>query len=355
MTDLKQAFAGRRVLVTGHTGFKGSWLAYWLHRLGAEVTGFALAPAYERSHFERLGLDRKFVHMEGDLRDPAAILDTVRSAQPEFVFHLAAQALVRRSYADPKETFDTNVGGAVNLLEALRLTGGVETLVFCTSDKCYLNVGRAEGYAETDTLGGHDPYSGSKAAAEMVFHAYDHSFLAPAGIAAASVRAGNVVGGGDWAEDRILPDCIRALEAGRDIVLRNPDATRPWQHVLDPLNGYMNLALALRDNPGAFRGGWNFGPEAAAPMTVMEVAERAIAAWGSGAVRVERPADAPPEHHLLQLDIAKATQALGWRPRWSMSRAVDESVAWYKAVTEGADAAEMTAEQIAAFMENDDD
>ena len=310
------------MLVTGHTGFKGSWLAYWLTRLGAEVSGFALAPAYENSHFERLGLADRIAHVEGDLRDPGVVADAVADARPEVVFHLAAQALVRRSYADPKETFDTNVAGAVNLLEALRRSDTVHTLVFCTSDKAYLNVGQEAGYTEDDTLGGHDPYSGSKAAAEMIFMAYDHAFLRPRGIAAAAARAGNVIGGGDWAADRIIPDCIRALSTGDDIVLRNPGATRPWQHVLDPLHGYLKLALALERDAATFRGAWNFGPEPERAITVQEIAERVVDAWGSGQVRIERPANALPEHQLLQLAIDKAKRGLGWRPAWSMSRAV---------------------------------
>ncbi len=348
--DLKSAFAGRRVLVTGHTGFKGSWLSLWLSELGAEVTGFALAPEYPRSHFELLGLAGRIRHIEGDLRDADAVNAAFAASRPEYVFHLAAQALVRRSYDDPKRTFDTNVAGSVNLLEAVRASKDVQTLIYVTSDKCYLNKEWTWGYRENDELGGHDPYSASKAAAEMVFMAYDHAFLqANAKLGYAAVRAGNVIGGGDWAEDRIIPDCVRALEAGTPIQVRNPDATRPWQHVLDPLHGYLCLAAALQTAPATYRGAWNFGPELNTSRTVLQLAEKAVELWGSGAVEVNRPEKAPFEHRLLQLNIDKAKLELGWRPRWLSDRAIAESIAWYRRVLSGETAWDVSRAQIAAF------
>jgi len=351
-SDLVEVYKGKRVLVTGHTGFKGSWLSLWLTELGAEVTGFALAPEYPRSHFELLGLDQHINSVEGDLRDPDAISKTINDTRPEFVFHLAAQAIVRRSYDDPKTTFDTNIGGGVNLLEAVKACPSVRSLVFVTSDKCYLNKEWVWGYRETDELGGHDPYSASKAAAEMVFMAYDSSYFRKSNdLGAATVRAGNVIGGGDWAVDRIVPDCIRALEAEREIVLRNPDATRPWQHVLDPLHGYLSLAAGLRETPEKFRGAWNFGPEVDTGKTVGELAMKATEAWGAGAIKIDRPEDAPFEHHLLQLSIDKAKLDLGWHPKWNSDRSIDESIRWYKDVLSGASAGDVSRRQIAAFVE----
>lgn len=344
-------FKGRRVLVTGHTGFKGSWLALWLNQLGADVTGYALAPEYERSHFELLGLANHIHHIEADLRDMDALAIAFDEAKPEFVFHLAAQALVRRSYDDPLETFSTNLLGAANVLEAVRLREGIRALVFITSDKSYLNKEWVWGYRENDELGGHDPYSASKAGAEMAFAAYQHSFFKNRqDFGAASARAGNVIGGGDWAEDRIVPDCVRALEARKPIILRNPDATRPWQHVLDPLNGYLKLAAVLANYPKIFSGAWNFGPEVGAGLTVGELAERAVKYWGGGTVEVERPKDAPFEHRLLQLNIDKAKLELEWRPKWHSERAIQESVNWYKAVIGGKTAWEVSRAQIKTFQ-----
>ncbi|WP_337995976.1 CDP-glucose 4,6-dehydratase [Oleispirillum naphthae] len=352
MTDLLSSYRGKRVLVTGHTGFKGSWLAHWLTLLGAEVTGFALPPEDPEAHFTALGLAGRIAHVEGDIRDAEAVRAVFARARPEAVFHLAAQAIVRRSYQAPKETFDTNAGGAVNLLEAARGAPGLRALVFITSDKCYRNKEWVWGYRETDELGGEDPYSASKAAAEMIFHAYAASFLdARADLGAATVRAGNVIGGGDWAKDRIVPDCIRALRAGRPIVLRNPEATRPWQHVLDPLRGYLTLGARLLADPARYRGSWNFGPEIGGLFRVRDIADLAVEVWGGNAsVRIEGDPDAPMEHRLLQLAIDKAKLDLGWFPAWGTARAVRETVAWYRAAADGADVAETTTGQIARHM-----
>ena len=349
-------FKGRRVLVTGHTGFKGSWLALWLNQLGAEVTGYALAPEYERSHFELLDLGQHIRHIEADLRDTDALARAFDEAEPEFVFHLAAQALVRRSYDDPLTTFSTNVLGSANVLEEVRGRDAIRALVFVTSDKCYENMEWVWGYRENDQLGGHDPYSASKAGAEMAFAAYQHSFFQDRkDFGAASARAGNVIGGGDWAEDRIIPDCIRALEAGKPIVLRNPEATRPWQHVLDPLNGYLTLAASLAENPETFRGAWNFGPDVGAGLTVHDLAERAAKHWGGGTVEVDKPKDAPFEHRLLQLSIDKAKLEMHWHPKWHSERAIEESVNWYKDVIGGQAAWEVSRAQIKSFEDSTGD
>ncbi len=246
-------YAGKRVFVTGHTGFKGSWLALWLTSLGAKVTGYALAPEGETPFFHELGLEKQIGHRIGDVRDLGALRTAIKDADPEIVFHLAAQALVRRSYADPVDTFTTNITGGLNLLEAVRQSPNVKALVFITSDKCYENKEWVWGYRESDELGGKDPYSASKAAAEIVFRAYRESYFAKrAGFGAATTRAGNVIGGGDWSADRLIPDCIRALRGNGPIVLRNPGATRPWQFVLEPLSGYLDLGLALLDDPARF-------------------------------------------------------------------------------------------------------
>ncbi|HSM98265.1 MAG TPA: CDP-glucose 4,6-dehydratase, partial [Gallionella sp.] len=244
--NLAESFRGKRVLVTGHTGFKGSWLALWLHQMGAHVLGYALPPERDDDHFNLLGLVRQIDHVVGDIRDHAAVRQAFERFQPEIVFHLAAQPLVRYSYAEPKLTFDTNVAGSVNILEAVRTTQSIKALVYVTSDKCYRNNEWIWGYRENDELGGHDPYSASKAAAELVFSSYQDSFFhARAGFGAATVRAGNVIGGGDWALDRIVPDAIRALRADKPVMLRNPNSTRPWQHVLEPLSGYLMIAANL--------------------------------------------------------------------------------------------------------------
>lgn len=349
--SLNDFFYGQRVLITGHTGFKGSWLALWLHQLGAEVTGFALPPEPHRSHFDLLKIKNDINHIEGDLRDPLSIHHCIEEAQPSYVFHLAAQSLVRQSYENPKSTFDINIMGGVNLLEALRNNNTVKALVYITSDKSYLNQEWVWGYRENDRLGGHDPYSASKAASELVFSSYSSSFFDKRkGFGAATARAGNVIGGGDWSVDRIIPDCIRALENKSPIIIRNPNATRPWQHVLDPLHGYLKLAQALTKNPNYFGGPWNFGPELGTALTVAEVAERVIKYWGSGKYSVARDLG-PFEHQLLQLSIDKAKLNLLWKPRWDSERAIKETVYWYRSIADGQKATDVSNSQIRAFQE----
>lgn len=347
-----ESFRKKRILITGDTGFKGSWLAYWLHHLGADVYGFALPPERACDHFNLLGLADKIHHCDGDIRDLPSVLAFAEEAKPDYVFHLAAQPLVRRSYKEPKPTFDTNVGGTVNVLEVVRCIPRVKALVTVTSDKCYLNKEWCWGYRENDDLGGKDPYSASKAAAEIIFLAYQESFFKDrTDFGAASVRAGNVIGGGDWSEDRIVPDCIRALQANRPVDLRNPCATRPWQHVLEPLSGYLLLASRIYTNPEQFRGSYNFGPESRVMHTVEEVARALIRVWGNGEIRITRNKSDPPEAGLLHLNCDKAHQILGWHSRWNFERTVEETALWYKMVHDGCDAESITRRQIIEYME----
>lgn len=330
-----QIYQGKRVLITGHTGFKGSWLSAWLLKLGAEVSGFALPPAYDASHFELLGLEKKIRHFEGDLRDDDRFAEVMQEIQPEIVFHLAAQALVREAYAHPKATFDTNAGGAVNLLEAVRHSDSVRTLVFITSDKAYRNVDWEWGYRENDRLGGRDPYSASKGCAELIFDAYWNSFL-QGKIRAATTRAGNVIGGGDWAKDRLIPDCIRSLSGGQSIEIRNPDATRPWQHVLEPLGAYLLLGSRLEGGEGdQFCSSWNFGPGHSANRSVEEVVGTVIQHWGEGEMIVKKDPNAPHEDHWLQLNTDRANHYLKWEPVWTCPESLEETVRWYRAWHDG--------------------
>ena len=342
-------FHGCRVLLTGHTGFKGSWLAIWLHRLQAEVHGIALEPPSTPSVFETAAVgkivasDRRI-----DIRDADTLRRAVDEIKPEIVLHLAAQAIVREGYADPLGTFGTNVMGTANLLDALR-GSPARAIVVVTTDKVYENHEWLHPYRESDRLGGRDPYSASKAGTELVARAFRDSYpgaLPPI----ATARAGNVIGGGDWSADRLLPDCMRAFASGEVVELRNPGATRPWQHVLDPLSGYLQLADALAQGAGDFTGSWNFGPDLAGEDSVGDVAGRAAEAWGANA-RVEHvpQADAPHEANILRLSSAKARLELGWSPRWGLNRAIGETVAWHRAQLEDADMLQVTLDQIAAW------
>lgn len=351
--ELAAALRGKRVLVTGDTGFKGAWLSLWLHELGADVVGYALPPEHEQSHFTLLGLTQLTHHVTGDIRDLEPMAALFREFKPELVFHLAAQSLVRFSYGDPKRTFDTNVGGSLNVLECVRTTPDTRALIYVTSDKCYRNREWIWGYRENDELGGHDPYSASKAAAEMVFSSYMDSFLsARDGFGAASVRAGNVIGGGDWSADRIVPDCITALRNRQPVFLRNPRATRPWQHVLDPLFGYLQTAVALLRDPKRYSGAWNFGPENSSNRTVSQLADRLVQCWGEGEVAVSSDAclSAPHEASLLHLCCDKAHILLNWRPRWDFDTAVSETVRWYREMDAGHPVGELSRLQIQTYM-----
>jgi CDP-glucose 4,6-dehydratase len=357
--ELRRAYEGKRVLLTGHTGFKGSWLALWLRGLGAEVTGYALAPDPMPSLHRAAGVERACRSVVADVRDLPRLRAAVAEVRPEFVFHLAAQPLVRLSYEAPLETLQTNVLGTAHLLEALRTELRPCAVVVVTSDKCYENRERPEGYREDEAMGGHDVYSMSKGAAELVASAWRRSFFDRTGsVAIATARAGNVVGGGDWARDRIVPDAIAALAAGRPVPVRNPAAVRPWQHVLEPLGGY--LLLGARLAPGAqdrasFCGPWNFGPRHEDARPVREVVEALVREWGSGSWADRHDPAAPHEAGLLRLDVRKAEAQLGWRPRWRFEETFRRTVEWYRAFHAGAGAdalAELCRRQIAEYLES---
>lgn len=344
----------RRVFLTGHTGFKGSWLALWLAQLGAKVDGYALAPETRPNLFDAANVAAVMQSQIGDVRDAAKLADAIQAARPDVVFHLAAQSLVRTSYAKPRETFETNVLGTVNVLEAVRHCDTVRAVVVVTSDKCYENLERDHAYREGDALGGHDPYSASKACAELVTGAYRRSFFAATRTGIASARAGNVIGGGDWAADRLLPDLVRAFGAGRAAQIRNPGAVRPWQHVLDPLAGYLILAERLCAAPETFAQAWNFGPDSGDVLPVREVADRMVALWGDGAAWAPDTAPQPHEARLLMLDAAKAREKLGWHPRLPVHEALEWTVRWYRqcAVSAGsAGAKNLALEQIDRYMQ----
>jgi CDP-glucose 4,6-dehydratase len=338
---------GRRVLVTGHTGFKGSWLSLWLQAMGAEVTGFADVVPTEPSLFELAGVGAGLRDLRGDVRDAAAVRDAVAGA--EVVLHLAAQPLVRRSYADPRETFEVNVMGTVNVFEAVRAEPGVRVVVNVTSDKCYENREWEWAYREDEPMGGKDPYSASKGAAELVTAAYRRSFFSDhSGTRLASARAGNVIGGGDWGEDRLLPDVVRATLAGEAVRVRNPHAIRPWQHVLNPLSGYLLLAQALWDTP-EHAGGWNFGPVEDDAQSVRWILAKLAEAWPGGLEWVEDPGPHPPEAHHLKIDSSRARARLGWRPRWDLAAGLDALVDWYSALRGDNDMRAFTLAQIEQY------
>jgi len=350
-------YAGKPVLITGHTGFKGSWLSTWLHELGAKVIGYSLAPLTDPNMFEALNLEKKCVHLLGDVRDEKRLESVFNQHKPQIVFHMAAQPIVRRSYQEPQTTFETNVMGTVNLLEAVRKTKCAKTVIVITSDKCYENRECNLGYKETDQLGGRDPYSSSKACAELVVAAYRSSFFEPSSdssvVATASVRAGNVIGGGDWGEDRLVPDCIRALSAGKEILIRSPAAVRPWQHVLEPLAGYLLLGTRLHENQARFATAWNFGPSEEENFTVEEIVQKVIAYWGNGTYNSKSPSKGFKEAYLLRLDCRKAHEILGWNPTYSTDEALKETVAWYKKFYQGENPLKLydyTVEQIAKYM-----
>jgi CDP-glucose 4,6-dehydratase len=334
-----EAYDGKRVLVTGHTGFKGSWLALWLTSLGAEVTGVSSYLPSEPCNFTVLGLGKRIDDRRCDVRDLEALRRVFDETRPEVVFHLAAQTLVRKSYDDPKLTFDTNLGGTVNMLECIRAAENLKAAVIITSDKCYHNVEWPWGYRENDRLGGEDPYGASKACAEIAFHSYVQSFLPRTGAASfprmATTRAGNVIGGGDWAEARILPDCIKALTRNEPVIVRNPEATRPWQHVLEPLSGYLWLGSNLLGS-GEFHGeAFNFGPDRRASESVREVVELLIACWGSGSWEYREEGSKKKENVLLKLSCEKAFYRLGWHPALSFEETIRMTAAWYKAFYAG--------------------
>lgn len=345
----------RRVLVTGHTGFKGSWLCLWLDHVGARVTGYALAPPTDPSLFELARVAERIDHRTGDVRDIDALERTVRETAPEVVFHLAAQSLVRYSYEQPVETFSTNVLGTVHLLDAVRRAPSVRAVVAVTSDKCYRNEEWVWGYRESDRLGGHDPYSGSKGAAELAVEALRSSFFdparEPAAAAVATARAGNVIGGGDWAADRLVPDIVGSLLRGEATRIRNPQATRPWQFVLEPLHGYLMLAERLHEEGHAYAEAWNFGPGEESERTVGWVAERLHGLWGDGAPWRHDPDAGPPESTFLKLDASKARARLGWRPKLDLETALEWIAGWTRRLQAGEDPRVACLEDIRRYEE----
>lgn len=335
MEELRDAYKGKTVLVTGHTGFKGSWLSIWLKELGANVVGYALAPSGVRDNFVLAGLSNKITDTRGDIREREKLQEVFNTYKPEIVFHLAAQALVRESYEEPAYTYEANLMGTINVLECIRQTPSVKVGIMITTDKCYENKEQLWGYKESDPLGGYDPYSSSKAAAEIAIGSWRASFFNPKaykqhGKAIASVRAGNVIGGGDWAKDRIVPDCIRALENDIPITIRSPKAIRPWEHVLEPLSGYLLLGAKMLEDPIAYSEGWNFGPSLDSILPVWAIATLITKYYGKGQlIDVSNPLERH-EAQLLNLDISKAVFKLGWRPTWTIEEAIRYTVEWYR-------------------------
>ena len=355
IATLNPAFwRGRRVFVTGHTGFKGSWLCLWLHRLGAQVAGYALPPPTDPSLFELARIAELVNHTVGDVRDLPALEAALQRAQPEVVIHMAAQSLVRYSYDNPVETFATNVLGTTHLLDAVRRTPAVRAVVAVTSDKCYRNDEWVWGYRETDALGGHDPYSGSKGAAELVVTAFQHSYFDaarhPDAAVVGSARAGNVIGGGDWARDRLVPDILRSLLNNEPTLIRNPQATRPWQHVLEPLHGYLMLAERLHADRHQFASGWNLGPPEASERTVGWIIERLYRLWGAQFDWIRDPDPGPPESTFLKLDASKARSQLGWRPRLDLDTTLTWIVDWTRHYQRDADMRAVSVAEIERFM-----
>ena len=328
----KNFFREKRVLITGHTGFKGSWLAIWLKELGAEVLGYSLEPPSIPNNFEATDLKNRIIHVYGDIRDFSGIEKIFIEFQPELVFHLAAQPLVRRSFEEPQMTFETNVMGTTNMLELVRRSSSVRVFINITTDKCYENKEWVWGYRENDPLGGYDPYSTSKACSELITQAYIRSFFSNReSIGVASVRAGNVIGGGDWGTDRILPDCVRALSKREKILMRNPNSVRPWQFVLEPLYGYLLLATKLLERPKDFMGAWNFGPDDGSYIPVSEVVNKVIHYWGSGDWgNVQSPSEDKHEMHLLKLNCDKAYSFLKWRAILDIDSAIKMTIEWFK-------------------------
>ena len=348
------AYVGCKVLVTGHTGFKGSWLSSWLLDLGAEVAGYALEPDTEPSLFDDLGLQSRMSHSIGDVRDLDHLAATLTAQRPEVIFHMAAQPLVRRSYDEPLYTFDTNVIGTANVLETVRATPSVRAVVVVTTDKVYENAETGQAYIEGDPLGGFDPYSASKACAEIVTASYSRSFFgAPDSTLVATARAGNVIGGGDWAQDRLIPDCVRARMADEPVIVRNPGSVRPWQHVLEPLAGYLALGRALLEHNADAATAINFGPDLSDTLPVSRMVELFSEAWGSGEWETPKLGEQPHEAGLLTLDISKAAEVFDWEPVWNAASTVRAAAVWYRAyAVDPSQAGALVERDIAAYVES---
>lgn len=345
---------GKRILLTGHTGFKGSWLSLWLQSMGAQVVGYALSPPTKPSLFEVAEVDKGMTSIVGDIRDLEHLRAVFTEHKPEIVFHMAAQSLVRYSYIEPVETYSTNVMGTVNLLEAVRGANSVKAVVNITSDKCYENREWAWGYRENEAMGGYDPYSSSKGCAELVTAGYRSSYFHPEkyqehGVALASARAGNVIGGGDWADDRLIPDIMRAMTQGEVVNIRNPSSIRPWQHVLEPLSGYLLLAQKLFEAGTGYAEGWNFGPNDDDAKPVQWICDQLTNSWGNDAHRVLDNGDHPHEAHYLKLDCSKAKARLNWQPRWTLAETIEHICNWHKAHLAGADMQSMCLHQIKQY------
>ena len=331
----KDFYRGKTVLVTGHTGFKGSWLSIWLESMGANVIGFSLDPSTENDNFLLSGIGKKIVDIRGDIRSRDSVNNVFETYKPEIVFHLAAQPLVRLSYEIPLETYEVNLIGSLNILEAVRKTSSVKVCVMITTDKCYENKEQLWGYRECDPMGGYDPYSSSKGAAEIAISSWRRSFFNPNNIethstSIISVRAGNVIGGGDWALDRIVPDCIRSIESNKPIEIRSPYSIRPWQHVLEPLSGYLKVAMMAYNNPGEYSESWNFGPNMDSVINVWDIASLIIQNYGKGELIDVSDPNNPHEASLLILDISKANYKLGWKPKLDIESTIKMTVDWYK-------------------------
>ena len=325
----EQIYKNKKVLITGATGFKGTWLSIWLNKLGAEVIGYSLNPSTFPSMFDICNMENKITNIIGDIRDYANLLSIIEKYKPDMVFHLAAQPLVRQSYKEPIDTYSTNIMGTVNVLEAIRKSNSVKAVLVITTDKCYENKEWVYGYRENDHLGGHDPYSSSKGCAELVVSSYRNSFYNEEGIALASARAGNVIGGGDWAEDRLIPDFIRAVSEDRSIVIRNPLATRPWQHVTEPLSGYLKLGALMLHDKKKYSSAWNFGPRDTDVLSVEEILNLSIDCFGKGSIKLDEGIS-PHEANFLKLDISKAMSSLKWKPVYNANQAVNKTMNWYK-------------------------
>jgi CDP-glucose 4,6-dehydratase len=357
-TTFDQTFRNKTVFITGHTGFIGTWLSLWLQSMGANIIGYSLEPPTTPSIFESTNLEKYITHVIGDIRNKTKLSDTLSYHNPEFVFHLAAQPLVRQSYEQPVETFDTNVMGTVNLLDSLRSLSSVRTCIVMTSDKCYANNESDHAYVETDPMGGYDPYSASKGATELVVSSFRNSFFNPIDIenhnlSLATVRAGNVIGGGDWATDRIIPDCIRSLQSSKPITIRNPNAIRPWQHVLEPISGIFALTTKIQNDPGPFSESWNFGPTDIKKVPVKEIVTQIISKWGNGNwIDASMETSNKHESNFLQLNSSKSVSRLEWNSVYDIPEAINETIDWYRTYLEkDTDMNKFTLTQIQNFIQ----